>query len=165
MITAETSSGNSYVIEIKNGSTVVNGKKMDINKLLISPGKSHWIINNRSYYIELLEKGENKTYTLRINDKKVTITLKDKMDVLLKELGMDSLNNLKVNDLKAPMPGLVLDIKVTEGQQVKKGDTIIVLEAMKMENALKAIADATVKKIAVIKGTAVEKNQVLVFLS
>ncbi|MEP7263234.1 MAG: biotin/lipoyl-containing protein [Bacteroidota bacterium] len=165
MITAETKNGNSYIIEVKNGVTHVNGKAMNIDKLLVHPGKYHWIVNNRSYRIELLEKGENKTYTLSINEKRVTISLKDKMDVLLKELGMDSLSANKVNDLKAPMPGLVVDIKVTEGQQVKKGDTIIVLEAMKMENALKAPADATVKKIAAIKGNAVEKNQVLVFLS
>jgi acetyl/propionyl-CoA carboxylase alpha subunit len=165
MITAETSSGNTYIIETKKGRTLVNGKETEIDKLLISPGKSHWLYNNRSYRIELLEKGENKTLKLRVNEKIITVKLKDRMDVLLKELGMDSMSGGKVNDLKAPMPGLVVDIKVTEGQQVKKGDTIIVLEAMKMENALKAAADATVKKIAAVKGTAVEKNQVLVYLS
>jgi acetyl/propionyl-CoA carboxylase alpha subunit len=163
MITAE-SNGNKYVIETKNGVTTVNGKVIDIDKLEIHPGKSHWLFNNKSYRIELVEKGEGKTYTLRINEKLVTVSLKDKMDMLLKELGMDSLNNQKVNDLKAPMPGLVVDIKVIEGQQVKKGETIIVLEAMKMENALKAAADATVKKIVAVKGSAVEKNQVLVHM-
>ena len=70
----------------------------------------------------------------------------------------------KVNDLKAPMPGLVLDILVKEGDKINKGDTLIVLEAMKMENALKAIADATVKKVSVKKGNTVDKNQVLVQL-
>ena len=165
MITAETSAGNTYVIETKKGKTLVNGKEIEIDSLLISPGKSHWLYNNRSYRIELLEKGENKTVKVRVNGRIITVRLKDKIDVLLKELGMDSMNALKVNDLKAPMPGLVVDIKVAEGQQVKKGDTIIVLEAMKMENALKAPADATVKKIAAVKGTAVEKNQVLVYLS
>jgi biotin carboxyl carrier protein len=163
MITAEIN-GNKYVIETKNGITTVNGKTVEIDKLEINPGKSHWLVNNKSYRIELVEKGEDKTYTLRINEKMVTVSLKDKMDILLKELGMDSLNSQKVNDLKAPMPGLVVDIKVEEGQQVKKGDTIIVLEAMKMENALKAAADATVKKIVAIKGSAVEKNQVLVHM-
>lgn len=142
----------------------MNGKEVEIDHLLITNRKSHWLYNNRSYRIELLEKGENKTYKLRINDRIVTVKLKDKIDLLLKELGMDSMNAGKVNDLKAPMPGLVVDIKVTEGQQVKKGDTIIVLEAMKMENALKAASDATVKKIVAEKGAAVEKNQVLVYL-
>ena len=86
------------------------------------------------------------------------------MDELLHELGMDAIASTKVNDLKAPMPGLVLDILVKEGEKINKGDTLIVLEAMKMENSLKAIADATVKKISVKKGNTVEKNQVLVHL-
>ena len=165
MITAEQASGNKYVIETKNGVTSVNGKEVALDKLTLAGDKSHWIFNNKSYNVEVLERGENKTVTLRINEKILTVKLQDKMDVLLKELGMDSMNTARVNDLKAPMPGLVVDIKVMEGQEVKKGDTIIVLEAMKMENALKAVADATVKKIAAVKGTAVEKNQVLVFLS
>ena len=77
---------------------------------------------------------------------------------------MDTLTSSKVNDLKAPMPGLVLEILVCEGDKINKGDTLVVLEAMKMENALKAVADATVKKISIKKGNTVEKNQVLVHL-
>jgi biotin carboxyl carrier protein len=69
-----------------------------------------------------------------------------------------------VGDLKAPMPGLVVDIPVKEGDTVSKGDTLVILEAMKMENALKAVADATVKKIAVTKGQAVDKNTLLIQL-
>jgi biotin carboxyl carrier protein len=68
----------------------------------------------------------------------------------------------KVNDVKAPMPGMVFNVLVSEGQDIKKGDPLIVLEAMKMENVLKSPTDGTVKKIAVTKGVAVEKNQVLI---
>ena len=75
---------------------------------------------------------------------------------------MDSKSSQKINDLYAPMPGLVVDILVKEGQSIKKGDTIIILEAMKMENSLKAMTDATVKKILVAIGAAVDKNAVLV---
>jgi len=75
---------------------------------------------------------------------------------------LDSLASKKVNDIKAPMPGMVLNILVTEGQEVKKGDPLIVLEAMKMENILKSPTDGTIKKIAITKGIAVEKNQLLI---
>ncbi len=75
---------------------------------------------------------------------------------------MDSLNSSKVNEVKAPMPGLVLDIRVSEGDEVKKGDPILVLEAMKMENIIKSPTDGVIKKINVKKGLAVEKNQVLI---
>jgi biotin carboxyl carrier protein len=96
------------------------------------------------------------------NGKKVEAELSDKFDALLKELGMDAGSAQKVGDLKAPMPGLVVDIPVKEGDVVKKGDTLVILEAMKMENALKAVGDAVVKKINVKKGQAVDKNTLLV---
>jgi biotin carboxyl carrier protein len=76
---------------------------------------------------------------------------------------MDALATKKVNELKAPMPGLVLDVRVKVGDVIKKGEPLVVLEAMKMENVLKSIADVTIKKIAIEKGNAVEKNQVLIF--
>jgi len=60
------------------------------------------------------------------------------------------------------MPGLVLNILVEEGQDIKKGDALIVLEAMKMENILKSPADGKVKKVSVKKGVAVEKGQILI---
>jgi biotin carboxyl carrier protein len=81
---------------------------------------------------------------------------------LLKSLGFDDLNAKKVNEIKAPMPGLVLDVRVSEGDTVKKGDAILVLEAMKMENIIKSPTDGIIKKINVKKGVAVEKNQVLI---
>jgi biotin carboxyl carrier protein len=67
-----------------------------------------------------------------------------------------------VSDLKAPMPGLVLQILVEPGQEIKKGDKILILEAMKMENAIKAPADAIVAQIHINPGTAVDKNQLLI---
>jgi biotin carboxyl carrier protein len=108
---------------------------------------------------------EEKIAELRVNNNNYTVHLKDQYDELLHRLGMDKLASNKVNDLKAPMPGLVLAINVSEGQSVKKGDVLITLEAMKMENTLKAVADAVVKKVIVKKGTAVEKNEVLIYLT
>ena len=67
-----------------------------------------------------------------------------------------------VNDIKAPMPGLILEVNVKEGDEVKEGDYLLVLEAMKMENALTAPRDAVIKSISVEKGQTVEKNQLLI---
>ena len=67
----------------------------------------------------------------------------------------------EVSDLKAPMPGLVLSIEVEEGQEVKKGDVLMILEAMKMENAIKAPADLVIKEIKCKQSEAVDKGQVL----
>ena len=105
---------------------------------------------------------EEKKLVVKINNTPYSLDIKDKYDDLLHSLGLDSLASKKVNDIKAPMPGMVLNILVTEGQEVKKGDGLIVLEAMKMENILKSPTDGVIKKIAITKGVAVEKNQLLI---
>ncbi|MFN4233882.1 MAG: acetyl-CoA carboxylase biotin carboxyl carrier protein subunit [Bacteroidia bacterium] len=129
----------------------------------IKEGSFHVLENNKSYNIEVVSANyEEKQLVLLVNGNKYTINLRDKYDELLKSLGMDNLMANKVNELKAPMPGLVLDIFVAPGTVVKKGDPVIVLEAMKMENVLKAAGDGVVKKIAVEKKQAVEKNQLLI---
>ena len=84
------------------------------------------------------------------------------MQILLQSMGLDTTSSRKLNEIKAPMPGLVVRITVEEGTEVKKGDSLLVLEAMKMENVIKAPGDAVVGKIKVNAGQAVEKNQLLI---
>ena len=96
-----------------------------------------------------------------MNGKKFKFVVKDKYDELLKSLGMDNLATTKVANLKAPMPGLVINIAIEVGQTVQKGDALLILEAMKMENVIKSPTDGVIKSILVKKGDAVEKNQVL----
>jgi len=67
-----------------------------------------------------------------------------------------------LKNIKAPMPGLVLDVLVESGQTITKGDQLLILEAMKMENVLKAAGDGVVKSIEIKKGNTVEKGQILV---
>ena len=69
------------------------------------------------------------------------------------------------NKVTAPMPGTILDVKVSAGQSVKKGDTICVLEAMKMENDIPAPCDGVVASINVQKGASVAANDVLATLN
>jgi biotin carboxyl carrier protein len=99
---------------------------------------------------------------IKINKSKYSIELKDRFDILLDQLGMGNANTAKVNDIKAPMPGLIVDIKVQVGDTVKKGDTILILEAMKMENVLKASGEGKIKAIKVSAKQNVEKNQVMI---
>ena len=67
--------------------------------------------------------------------------------------------------VKAPLPGVVLDINVTVGQEVKAADTVITLEAMKMENAIKAGVDGKVASISVAKGDSVLEGAVLLTIA
>lgn len=165
MIKANVENSVVFEIEKKGEHTFVNGIQQSIDALILNNGVQHWLVNNRSFRVEVEEVSRaEKKYTIRVNGKTFQVAIKEQMDDLLREMGMDSAAAQKINDLRAPMPGLVVDVLVAEGQQIKKGDTVIVLEAMKMENSLKAIADATVKKVVAVKGAAVEKNEVLVLM-
>jgi biotin carboxyl carrier protein len=90
------------------------------------------------------------------------VILKDKFDVLLEKMGMNSNSGSKINNVRAPMPGLIIELKVNDGDEVKAGDTLLILEAMKMENIIKSPGDAKVKLVKVRMGDSVEKNQVLI---
>lgn len=163
------SSGNQkHKLEFEKAGTYtgsIDGKEFSCDVISTSTDQRrfHVLRENKSYEVEIVKADPAaKTVTVKVNGHNYPLEIKDKYDELLHSLGMDKVGSVKVNELKAPMPGLVLDIVVSEGQAVKKGDPIVVLEAMKMENILKSPADVTVKKIAVKKGTAVEKNQVLI---
>ena len=67
-------------------------------------------------------------------------------------------------EVKCPMPGTVLDIRVSAGQAVKKGDVLCILEAMKMENEIMAPRDATVAQVVTSKGSSVNAGDVLLVL-
>ena len=146
------------VIEGELNNTLFKSEIIKINE-----GFYHLIKDNKSYTLEVINHiVEEKKLTVKINNTPYTLSIKDKYDQLLKNLGLDTLAAKKVNDIKAPMPGMVFKILVSEGQEIKKGDGLIVLEAMKMENVLKSPTDGIIKKIAVTTGVAVEKNQLLI---
>src|ERR1035437_8180886 len=123
----------------------------------------HILKDNKSYTAEVLKANhEEKSFVISVNGNKYTVQIKDKYDHLLKELGIEISAVSKVKDIKAPMPGLVVDVRLKEGDSVLKGDALVVLQAMKMENILKSPADAVIKKIHIKKGDAIEKNQIMI---
>ena len=133
------------------------------NCVEVREGQFHIIFKGRSLVADVVEANKSeKTFVIRINNNNYTVQLKDQYDELLQSLGMDPLNNQKDSEIKAPMPGRVLDIMLSAGCSVFKGDGVLVLEAMKMENVIKSPRDGVIKKIVVLKGQAVEKNEVLV---
>jgi biotin carboxyl carrier protein len=127
------------------------------------PGKYHLLHEGQAFSIEVLDVDfEHSTYTLAVNGRKQVVRVADFYDRLVHELGLKAGGSHKINSVKAPMPGLVLEVSVAPGQTVQKGDTLLILEAMKMENVIKAAGDGQVKAVPAAKGHAVEKGQVLI---
>jgi biotin carboxyl carrier protein len=119
--------------------------------------------NNKIYNISVESFDPNtKSYTLTVNDVPVQLGLKNELDQLIDKLGLKSQKEENVSQILAPMPGLVVDISVSVGDEVNKGDALLVLEAMKMENVLKSKGSGIVKSIQVSQKDKVDKGQLLI---
>jgi len=141
----------------------IDGSPLDWDIVKISDGHFHILVKNKSYRAEVVKAdAATKTFVLKINGKVYSVELKDKFDLLLEKMGMNNGAAGKANNVKAPMPGLIVDLHVKEGDSVNPGDALLILEAMKMENLIKASAQSVVKSVRVKKGDSVEKNQVLI---
>lgn len=104
----------------------------------------------------------SKRYEIGINGRYFTLQLQTPLDVMIQDMGLNRTSRKASNALIAPMPGMVLEIKTQEGEIVPEGESLLILEAMKMENVLKSAAPVTIKKILVEKGQPVEKGQALI---
>ncbi len=138
----------------------------ELDIIEIRLGTFHVLKNNQSYNAEIVTADlKTKTATVKVNGTDYTVVLKGKLEQLLEKMGISAAVSTKVNEIKAPMPGLVLSINVAVGDTIQKGDAVFVLEAMKMENMLKSPGEGIIKSIEVKQGQAVEKGQILVKLA
>jgi len=153
----------SMEVKITGDIIELNGKRYDIDLSKLSQNRYHLLLKNKSYTLEVVSEDKSKReLVIKVNNKEVPVVINTALDELLVKMGLNSTNNSIAKDIGAPMPGLILEIAVNEGDQVRKGDKLIILEAMKMENIIKATADGEVKSIAVNKGDSVESGQKLI---
>ena len=119
--------------------------------------------NGRTFFGEVLEESTESNYLkLKINHRVFEVRKKGELDDLIKELGLDVPKVKKLKELEAPMPGRIVNIAVSIGQELNVGDDILSLEAMKMENVLKAEGIGVVKTINIKSDDVVEKGAVLI---
>ena len=123
----------------------------------------HILHHTTSYQAKLVNADFNqKKYAININNTIYEVNIQNDLDQLIKEMGFEVGKSKQVNAIKAPMPGLILEISVSPGQEVNEGDNLLILEAMKMENSFYSPRQGIIKSIAVEKGQAVDKGQLLI---
>jgi biotin carboxyl carrier protein len=156
---------NNTTFEVENNKedVLINGEILEWDMKNLGNNHFHIIHQSRSYNAEIIKADYvEKSFAVKINGNIYQMNVQDRFDLLLEKLGMGKASNQKLNDLKAPMPGLILEIIVKEGDKVKKGDNLLILEAMKMENMIKAQGEGIIKSIKIQKGDRVEKNHILI---
>lgn len=152
-----------FSVQLDGDDFLINGNAIEWKINPIDNRRFHLLRNHQSHLVELVKLDkEQKELVLKINNKEAFVKVKDKFDLLLEKLGMNGQQAAQASSVTAPMPGLILEILVHEGEAVKKGQSLLILEAMKMENVLKSPGDGTVKSILISTGESVEKNQVLI---
>ena len=138
-----------FDIDTNQGETILNGQPFQWDLVALGDGRFHILQNDRSYNAEIVEANyAEKSFKVKINQNIHNLAAKDRFDLLLEKMGMTNTAKNKVNNIKAPMPGLIWEIKVQVGDVVKAGDVVLVLVAMKMENAIKSTGEGIIKYIS-----------------
>jgi len=157
-------SNNSFIIS--SGDQVFEVSQNDIDQADIIQKEGnilHLLHENKSYRAKILTVQSSESLVqLELNGVFYELHIKDDLGQLIDQMGLTAGDSNAINDIHAPMPGLVLDILVDEGDMVEKGTPLFILEAMKMENVIKSSGDAKVYSISMSKGDTVEKGQLLI---
>lgn len=156
---------NHYKLNVNNTFQfdVENDVVSQLDAVSVEKDKFHILKDNTPYQAEIIATDFiNKTYTVKVNNTTYTVAIANALDMLIKEMGFEVGAAKQVNAIKAPMPGLILEISVAVGQEVKENDPLLILEAMKMENSILSPRDGVIKSITMTKGAAVEKGALLI---
>lgn len=162
MLKATVGDEKTYEIERNSDQTLVNQEIFSHDLSSISDGHYHLTFQHQSYNVEVLEADyARKLFFLKVNGRPLKVSLQDRFDQLIEAMGLQEEEDQGDKQIHAPMPGLVLEVHVREGDEVTKGMPLVTLEAMKMENVLKSPADGKVRQVFADTGKSVEKNYLL----
>ena len=124
------------------------------------PTSASLIIDNKSYEL-VANRSEGNTWDILIEGENHEALVQDELAYRVAKAEQTAMGSSGAT-VRSPMPGVILQIPVEVGSKVRKGDTVIILESMKMENELKAPCDGVIQTIYITVGASVEKNQNLV---
>ncbi len=159
-----TLNGKKHSVFLNGGNVILDGKEITaISHSKINGDINLLKVNNATYEIPTIIRGRDD-FVFVVNGLKYEITARTKLEETAREVMKNKGGGGKGTEIKAPMPGLILSLKKKEGDEVKPGDALFILEAMKMENEIRAIKSGRVKKVLVEKGQSVEKNQLVLIV-
>lgn len=153
-----------FEIEIRqNNQLVVNGVTVEADFQSVGDQPVYTLLLNGESYEALVYPSERGIQVL-LRGRLFDFIVEDERQRRLRQSSAGATMQSGEYRLKAPMPGLIVAVPVTEGQEIKQGDDLIILESMKMQNELKAPRDGTVNRVRVEPGDNVDQNQVLLTL-
>lgn len=153
-----------YLITVNEEELQFNSSDVDtLDSIKVNAKNLHVLDNNSAFEVEVVHSDFlNKMMSLSINGNIYDIKLEDEYDQQVKKMGLLAVTTQKLNEVKAPMPGLIVDVMVEVGQEIVEGTPLLVLSAMKMENIILAQGEGIIKSIEIKKDDAVEKGQVII---
>ena len=136
---------------------------INLDAVSVEKNKFHILKDNKPYQAEIIAADFiSKKYTVKVNNNIYEVAISNPLDILIKEMGFEVGLAKQINAIKAPMPGLILEISVKVGDLVKENDNLLILTAMKMENSFLSPRDGVIKSIAVKVGDSVVKGELLI---
>ncbi len=138
----------------------INGHKREIKIFENEEGFTFLEFNNKRYLAEITDKSQNK-YTVLLNGVSYSFTIESPISYRRRKYLQKYRQDNKLEIVTAPMPGRIVELLVEESASVKEGDSILILEAMKMQNEIIAQVSGKIKKINVKAGDTVTKDDVL----
>jgi len=154
--------GEEHIVEIDGDRLIYDGVTMHGHADLIAGTPIYRVsIGNEVHRVIARRGAEKGDYDIAIGGFRVALQALDERSRVIRDLSGNSKRATGPAHLMAPMPGLIVRIAVSEGDQVQPGQGLVVMEAMKMENELRAARAGTVKRIACKVGAAVEKGALL----
>ncbi len=151
-----------YVLTFQNGAVALNGTPLRYDMQRLDERTFSVVVEGHS--MRVVAEKTSDGYELLVNGRRIEASVESERTRLLKKFGAASHVTHTRTDIHAPMPALVVKVEVQVGDAVKPGQGLIILEAMKMENEIRAHAEGKVKEIFVAKGKAVEKGELLLRL-
>jgi biotin carboxyl carrier protein len=156
---------NTYKLSVNNVNSydLSESDLKNLDAVVVAKDNFHVLKNHIPYKAAIISSDFlSKRYTIKVNNTTYEVVIDDHLDLLIKSMGIELGKTKVVNAIKAPMPGLILEISVEVGQIVKENDSLLILEAMKMENSFLSPRHGVIKSISVAKGQAVDKGQLLI---